>query len=693
MTGVATMASAKQVVIESHDSARVERIEPLGTKWHGSHTSWEYDWRKTGKPSIVTEDQVLSSGYGWGHGPGTGAALRCTFTGQRSVSVLFVFHLQGQTAEILLNGELRRRVNTHAPSAFQFNAKGISGQVREILIADDLDPAKTYTLEIRNTGTIDPTATYRDKFTTNDPKIDRSRGPQLVVDAIRLSTERMGELVGTVRDAGGRPCPDVCITVDTDTGPIFDERGRTIAYTDGFGRYSIAGLPRGSELMLRVHQRRLIDHTVTLEVPEDGPLVYDLVADPGIVVLHPRLGTPTFVEPGGSFQVQVIGDLDVGNWSAELQNGFKTVPLEVRSAGHGTIALDYVSRSGWTLTLGVPADTPPELWDLRITSDAGAAREPGAVSVRAEGEESVLIAHLSDSHTGQLSDVLFAQGLRAMDVVGADYLAITGDLTAPTAQHQIFERAHRIIRESLRETPVVIIPGNHELTPTESYELTRRVWERVFGTPRFAFRIGPIFTLAHDCMSRDTVWAQKEFNASLDDPAVSARVILDHNASLRQATKLRPDIMLIGDGHENRVDITEQGYPQVMTTFIHNPVQGRVIRFEHQDDGDWALGPEYKRVLVLATGESEGDLRIERTFGRPNDGTSDANAVIIDNQTEERFDRAHARLVLRPGQYAVTAGPGQIVNQYVSDDGRATIVRLRIDAVPGRVTRVEVGRR
>lgn len=693
MAFVAPIASAEQTLIEAHDEARVERIEPSGTKWHGSHTSWEYDWRKTGKPGIVTGDQILSSGYGWGYGPGTGAALRCTFTGQRSVSVLFVFHLQGQTAKVLLNGELRRRVNTHAPSSFQFNAKGISGQVREVLVADDLDPAETYTLEIRNTGTIDPGAEYREKFTTNNPKTDRSRGPQLVVDAIRLSTERVGELTGTVRDANGQPCPGVRITLDTDTGPILDEHGRTVAYTDGFGRYSLAGLPRDTELALQAYQRRLIDQTTVVTIPEDGRLVHDVVADPGIVTLHPRLGTPAFVQPGETFRVQVIGDPGVGDWTAELRNTFKAIPLEIRSIERGTIESEYATRPGWMLGLRVPEETPPELWDLHVVSDAGIAREPRAVRVRADDDEPILIAHLSDNHTGQLSDALFAQALRAIDVVGADYLAITGDLTAPTAQHQIFEQAHRVIREHLLDTPVVIIPGNHELTPTESYEWTRQVWERVFGLPRFAFRVEPVFTLAHDCMSRDTVWAEAEFAASLSEPDVSVRVILDHDASLRRATDLRPDIMLIGDGHENRVDITEHGYPQVMTTFIHNPVQGRVVRFERQGNGDWVLGPEYKQVLILATGESEGDLKLVRTFDRPNDGTMDANAAIIDNQTPQRFERAQARMVLRAGDYAVTAGPGWIVNQYRSDDGRFAVVRLSIDAAPGRATRVEVDQR
>ena len=89
-------------IIESSDKAQLTYTEPAGAHWitpaEKNHCNFAAD-----KARMVSSDNIVTSGYGFGAGPGTGAEIAYSFSGQNSVSVGFLCHAQGQIAELYLD--------------------------------------------------------------------------------------------------------------------------------------------------------------------------------------------------------------------------------------------------------------------------------------------------------------------------------------------------------------------------------------------------------------------------------------------------------------------------------------------------------------------------------------------------------------------------------------------------------------
>ncbi len=79
------------------------------------------------------------------------------------------------------------------------------------------------------------------------------------------------------------------------------------------------------------------------------------------------------------------------------------------------------------------------------------------------GDE-ILLAHLSDLHFGGFADLLQIEALEEfLPTLGASATVISGDLTQ-RARHGEFQAAHAFVNRIRPHMPVLIVPGNHDIT-------------------------------------------------------------------------------------------------------------------------------------------------------------------------------------------------------------------------------------
>ncbi|HJS48207.1 MAG TPA: metallophosphoesterase [Gemmatimonadales bacterium] len=93
---------------------------------------------------------------------------------------------------------------------------------------------------------------------------------------------------------------------------------------------------------------------------------------------------------------------------------------------------------------------------------------------------SVTVVHLSDVHFGGVADLEQVEAVEAqVPELGADAVVISGDV-GQRARHGEFQRARALLLGLARSTPVLLVPGNHDV----------QWWRSPFGllgpAPRYA---------------------------------------------------------------------------------------------------------------------------------------------------------------------------------------------------------------
>jgi hypothetical protein len=101
------------------------------------------------------------------------------------------------------------------------------------------------------------------------------------------------------------------------------------------------------------------------------------------------------------------------------------------------------------------------------------------------------------------------------------------------------------------------------------------------------------------------------------------------------------------------------------------------------------LGPESDVPLLEFPRTGPAPLRVE--YSGPNDGSGTAVTARVVNDTKILLDQARLRFVLRAGDASVTGG--RVLQSFVSDDGKITVIDVELRVVPGSTTTVQAGPR
>ncbi|MFN3803457.1 MAG: metallophosphoesterase family protein [Pyrobaculum sp.] len=187
-------------------------------------------------------------------------------------------------------------------------------------------------------------------------------------------------------------------------------------------------------------------------------------------IVDPRWAVPTYVEPGGWFNITLSEPTAV-----------KSVSLT--APGVAPISLEYVT-DGATIRAKVPTGVKPGLYDLVVN---GELYEPKAVWV-GNISRPLKIIQLTDAHMGVELDMASVYRLIHAVLVASsgpyDVVLFTGDQVDVGGQiwhYQLFVKYATLITK-----PTFVIPGNHEYAGDEALANYRRfvgppLWYRVVG--------------------------------------------------------------------------------------------------------------------------------------------------------------------------------------------------------------------
>jgi hypothetical protein len=704
---------------------------------------------------MCSAGNLISSGFGYGQDFPTHLAqrpvLRLSFSNIRSISVLLLMHEQGQTARAVLRGpkfEWASNLDTYAPSVLQYAKGGVVGCVREILLANTLDPAVAYTLELTNLGICPRGATNAWAWRTGSAESGRGRGPQLLVDAIRLGAFPFSTLEGQVRLPAGIPVPQAKISLDN--GAVF--------YADGFGRFSRSGL-RARTYTLSVSAWPDVESTARIDLEEGARLSNDLILPKPLSFIRPRTSLPAIVDVLGTLTVEVEGPEDAGDFEARLVNREKTIALPmITRPVYGQSAVLHETRGGWTLQLPlrrIRPQVPADLWDLelsaRIDGVKRVLREPRAVKILPSFSEPFYVVHVGELRTGTPeNDCMAAEALEIAALAGGRAMVVGGGLLPWAGLRQDLERLAPLLRSP--DQALFAIPGEWDGTPQSnavawSHAHSHDQWLRWVGPWFHDLRMQGVYFLFHDSQSDPARVTLPLWKRTQRDARDDLRLIFSHRDAWKPMSNEAPPRPTLFVGNQPPYDAirSNQNYPYLSTASpaLGWPVRVRLLRFNLELDNRWRLGPTSYRpsprdppifwrdpALLPPDGSSIATRRgpdddpaprwyarrpvedreppysvplshfaggpsdvVERRLTRnwllANDGTQRSNTVVFTNQLSEVFDDARARFVLARGNYHVE-GPATFLSAYDSDDLTRTVFHVRVKVASHGVTSVTV---
>jgi hypothetical protein len=447
---------------------------------------------------------------------------------------------------------------------------------------------------------------------------------------------------------------------------------------------------------------------------------------------RPRLVTPAIVAldapQNREFTAEVRASADARGWTATIANDLKSWNCEVVSAVYAKI--NRGTEPGWLVTVRVPADASPELFDLTITSSEAKSVQNQSVSVVPAFAADFYILHLADEQivnerhtdpTGQYyRTVGTGEEMRWMqepiNLIHPRLVFITGDQIdfngaldgwnnwhnwhyEPGAKRyfsrqetiDIENRLGEMYIESHRgyHVPYVEAPGNHDVTPRDKkllgtdilwHPISVDAYERTFGQRTWSFRMGDFYVLMHDWSEgylKD--WAAFDYAAAGADPAVKFRLIGQHFIDDQGFVPPACDLMLVGHGHRVATLKTQPYY-----VYMDGPafVYGMTgfFNFRRTSDGwtcDETAAPRDTAKDVWPLFTDHGAVKKVRC-DQPDPMNVTTNTVTITNDLPREFYDGRVRFVLDKGEYRSVQN-GTILAQYECANGTKAAVVTKVD--------------
>jgi 3',5'-cyclic AMP phosphodiesterase CpdA len=193
-----------------------------------------------------------------------------------------------------------------------------------------------------------------------------------------------------------------------------------------------------------------------------------------------------------------------------------------------------------------------------------------------------VIAHLSDLHFGAEDPAVVATLAADVAATRPDLVAVSGDLTQ-RARHEEFDAAVRFLQAL--PAPVLAVPGNHDVTPTDLLERFADPWRRwrrhvaretepqwldaevaVVGL-NTARRGGFYLNWARGRVGRARLERLEQRLAAL--PACRFRIVVAHHPFMAPA--LNPLARLVGGAAPALAAFARHGVRMVLTGHLHLP--------------------------------------------------------------------------------------------------------------------------
>lgn len=418
-------------------------------------------------------------------------------------------------------------------------------------------------------------------------------------------------------------------------------------------------------------------------------------------IARPNYGVPEFAEPGGVFHAEMKARIGLTNvlWQAALANDLRSWPAVVEQADYG-LYVDNNTLAGYRLSIRVPLDIPPEVFNLLITHPvAGSVTNRNAVGLVQNLETNFYFLHYADPQAiafepdnwitgkhgkhGSIREIYWQAP--ALGLINPRFMFNTGD-ELDNNYGKSGARYNEYIDAMCRiGVPVLATRGNNDSV------ISTDQWRSTIGVETYSINMGSFYICQKDvCEDAFTTWFTNDYANSFTNPAVKYRLFGQHFFFSTKHTPFCylppdgqfPDLMLVGHGHEN---VTIQSSPYYIIETQQACNKGAVGFFEFANNGtNWTCTtlsshPSSTWFQVMSTGPV---AMIESSFAIPNNGSCYTNAATIVNKLPFAFWDGRLRFMMKysPTGYDVGNGEKLAEYDYNGQSNMAVVVKVNIAA-------------
>ncbi len=423
------------------------------------------------------------------------------------------------------------------------------------------------------------------------------------------------------------------------------------------------------------------------------------------VIQRPLLNIPSFVLPGGSFDISCDAPAGTRDWSAELIHGARHVPLAVTDAVYESSTL------WWRLTVTAPADVPSGLYDLSVAAAGGITDvTKHAVKVVPSYPMEYYFVHITDTHLPThlfytdpeaATDSAATVDLRAIiddvNIINPEFVLITGDLVNEGELedyhiYRYFSKAQRVLGEF--EVPIFLTSGNHDLggwdaTPP-SDGTARRNWWRFFGwrrlanppagaparTQDYSFDYGRVHFVGLEAYINYDRWRQPYYGEQSFTPAQLQWL----NADLEASAGNLANVLFYHDDFGNQLNLSTLDVEMALWGHIHRDSGSLTSLPYNLSTATTADGKRIYRVVRVSNGvltplatvsAGANGEKLRAVFSRENDGTRDSLSAVVTNDLPIRFQNARIRFLMPKEIQDLEVSGGTLLQ---TDDSGSTLV-------------------
>ncbi len=476
--------------------------------------------------------------------------------------------------------------------------------------------------------------------------------------------------------------------------------------------------------------------------------LFGFAAESGAVVTNdaalwrPRFATPAIVALDGAsnrqFTAEIKASPSATNWSASIANDLKSWPCQVLSASWSRISRG--TEPGWQIKVSVPADAPPELCALTVSSSESVSTQPQSISVVPAFETDFYVLHVSDEqivnqlHTdpsgqyykmvGTWEEMKWMQ--EPINLIHPRLVIVTGDqidfngaldgwnnwvnwgylpkgkkVFTETETTEIENRLSQMYKDCHKGYRVAYAeaPGNHDVAPAgkrlhgstiDWHPISARIYESQFGQRSWSLRMGDFYVLMHDWSDASLKeWALNDYAAATEDREITYRIIGQHfhdswNGAPDGVAPIRPqtcDLMLIGHGHTVKTIQSSPYYIYEDGPAFKYGITG-FFNFRRKPHG-WTCDQ-----TVSARNETNDVWRLFTDHGvtrnvrcdQPDSMNVSTNRVTIANDLPQNFYDGRVRFVLKRGNYGHLINGDLLARYDCGNDTTALLVKVNIPA-------------
>ena len=251
-------------------------------------------------------------------------------------------------------------------------------------------------------------------------------------------------------------------------------------------------------------------------------------------ILDPVYSVPVAVLPGGVFNATIhVGSTTIKIRESKLLSPGLNVTL--------VVIREYSLKEVLVLTLKVPENATPNLYDLYLVINEEPLISVRSVWILKEWPKELIFMHITDIHIGIRSNGVpsyeyYETAIALLNTLPVQFAVITGDnvdVGGDIASLKLFKRITNTARK-----PTFIIPGNHDHAQTDEESFRKRFYGAYIGPPTWYRCIGKFLIVGLDTLAEgyiDTTqlkWLESILAKYVD----KVKILLIHHSFFDYAT-------------------------------------------------------------------------------------------------------------------------------------------------------------